>query len=156
MNQASGIGKREPEALSISQIKTIATRVFSTHKEILIAYLYGSQVNGIPTQFSDIDVGVVLDKEFKPPSLFPEKLQLELEDHYPVKNARFDIRILNQASPRFLNQAVRHGKRIYSKDSFFTAEYEIFVTRQYLDIKPLLDFFDRQYIARSLEGADLE
>jgi predicted nucleotidyltransferase len=136
---------------SISRIETAVEQVFSTHEEIRIAYIYGSYVQGNLTKFSDIDIGIVHARDFNPGALYTVSLQLELEDWFRKDTSvQFDIRTLNGANPRFLNQAVRHGKRIYSTDPTFTAEYEVYVTRAYLDIKPLLDTFDANYMKQNV------
>jgi hypothetical protein len=39
--------------------------------------------------------------------------------------------------------AIRDGKVIFEGDPGFTADYENRVIQQYLDFRPVLDFFDR-------------
>jgi len=62
-----------------------------------------------------------------------------------------DLRILNDSTPRFLNQVIKYGKLIFSKNESIQYEFELKVFRQYLDIKPMLDMFDRISIKKVLE-----
>ncbi len=110
---------------------------------IFVVYLFGSKTIGRGSRLSDIDVGVV----FKIPPLSSDTRSLYnvlyrlFSELYP--NSKLDI-VLLQAAPLPLQYfAIKDGKILFEEDPIFTADYENLVINQYLDFRPVLDFFDR-------------
>jgi len=58
-------------------------------------------------------------------------------------DSRVDIVFLQHAPLALQFSAIRDGKVIFEQDSVFRADYENRVVNQYLDFRPVLDFFDR-------------
>ena len=54
-----------------------------------------------------------------------------------------DIVFLQRAPLALQFSAIRDGKVIFEVDPVFRADYENLVVKQYLDFRPVLDFFDR-------------
>ncbi len=108
--------------------------VVEVHPEIIAAYLYGSYAKGIETEESDIDVALLLSERFTQNALYPFKIAGKIEKNLKRK---VDVRILNDASPSFLNQVFKYGKVVYSRDEKKRLSFEIQAMRAYLDIKPL-------------------
>jgi len=52
------------------KLKEQIREVLKKHKEILVAYLYGSTVKGYEGKESDIDVGLLLKEDFKADALY--------------------------------------------------------------------------------------
>ncbi len=79
---------------------------------MLFAYIFGSFVSLRP--FSDIDIGICLDKE-------PENtmdMEFELENGLEEKlRLPVDVRILNMAPLSFCYNVVKEGKLIVDNDS---------------------------------------
>jgi hypothetical protein len=65
---------------------------------------------------------------------------------YP--RSKLDIVFLESAPLPLQYSAIRDGKLIFEKDPKFTADYENRVINQFLDFKPVLDFFDRVTMER--------
>jgi len=65
---------------------------------------------------------------------------------------KLDLRILNEATPRFLFNVLKEGILLYCKN--IHSEYEIRVISKYVDIKPMLDYFDRLSIEEVLGPDD--
>ena len=128
--------------IQIEELKSIVAPLFMQYNEIQIAYLYGSYAIDLQNEFSDIDIGLVLEKDFKESPLFFAKLSSKIEDIYSYK-IEVDLRVINKSSPRFLFQVIKNARTLYIKDNNFKDEYELKVINQYLDIKPMLDEFDR-------------
>ena len=110
---------------------------------ILIVYLFGSKAIGKGSPLSDVDIGVVCkdpmeDKDTR--SLYSRLYEL-FSDLYPC--SRLDIVFLQTATLALQFFAIRDGKVIFEGDPRFTADYENRVIQQYLDFRPVLDFFDR-------------
>lgn len=113
---------------------------------ILAVYLFGSEAEGTATIRSDIDIGIVL------------KNTKNLEDTRPLYGAVYselskvfkptflrevDIVFLQKASITLQHNAVTHGKVIYEQDPVRRADYEERVINQYIDFKPVLEYFNK-------------
>ena len=127
--------------LTIEKLRSVIKQVFEQYVEIQLAYLYGSYALGIQDEYSDIDVGVVLKREFNEPPLYFAELSSKIDKIFNYK-IEIDLRILNKCTPRFLFQVIKNCKILYCKNNTFKDEYEVKIINQYLDIKPMLDMFD--------------
>ncbi|MHA1719876.1 MAG: type VII toxin-antitoxin system MntA family adenylyltransferase antitoxin [Promethearchaeota archaeon] len=145
------MGEIEAEKLDLIYIKEQTTKVFEKHPEIMIAYLYGSIVQKRTHKYSDIDIGIVLSPKIERDPLYSNEIQIELEEILnQITNRIIDVRVLNDSSPRFLNQAVYKGFLIYCADEDFKNEYELQVLHDYFDFKPILDMFENNYLKLNL------
>jgi predicted nucleotidyltransferase len=112
---------------------------------ILVVYLFGSEAYGTKTVMSDIDVGIVL------------KNPKNLEDIRPLYNAIYselskvfrpaflrglDIVFLQTAPITLQYNAITSGRILYEEDPVKRADYEEKVVNQYLDFKPVIEYFD--------------
>ncbi|MEM7827027.1 MAG: nucleotidyltransferase domain-containing protein [Candidatus Aenigmatarchaeota archaeon] len=86
--------------------------ILKRHKEILVAHLYGSTAKGNGTR--DIDIGLALEENLGSDALYTARIAKEIENKTSLKNV--DVRILNNCSLRFLNQVLRYGHVIFSRD----------------------------------------
>ncbi len=139
------------EIISIDELERVINNIFKNHDEILLCYLYGSYVSGNRTEFSDIDIGIFLDKTFKKHYLYQIELSLEIEKEFNNK-IEIDLCILNEATPRFLYNVIKSGRNIYSKEKKIQLEFEIRTLYYYLDIKPMLDMYDKITVMEALKN----
>jgi predicted nucleotidyltransferase len=115
---------------------------------VAIVYLFGSKATGRASGLSDIDIGIVLKSSVSgsdPRTLYHMLYQL-FSAVYP--RSKLDIVFLESAPLPLQYSAIRDGKLIFEKDPKFTADYENRVINQFLDFKPVLDFFDRVTMER--------
>lgn len=131
--------------ISIAELERIINIVFNNREEVLLCYLYGSYVLGNKSEFSDIDLGILLDSTFKKDYLYLVDLSLEIEKEFGNK-IEVDLCILNDATPRFLYNIIKNGRNIHSKDDTTQHEFEIRILYDYLEIKPILDMYDKMTI----------
>jgi len=110
---------------------------------IFIVYLFGSKTIERGSPLSDMDIGVV----FKNPpwntdtrGLYDTSYKLFSELY---ANSKLDIVFLQTAPLALQFFAIKDGKILFEEDPRFTADYENLVLKQYLDFRPVLDFFDR-------------
>lgn len=115
-------------------------KVLTSRKEIVIAYLYGSFAKGKTSKASDIDIGILLKKSFRKDVFYEGELALEIEKKTKLKN--IEVVVLNNKPVRFLNQVLRYGKLILSKDEKYRINFETFVTKSYIDFKPHYKLYD--------------
>ena len=142
--------REEFKIISTKELVRIVNKVLSNHHEVILSYLFGSYVLGNKNEFSDIDIGILLDREFKRPHLYQVDLSLEIEKEFDNK-IEIDLCILNNATPRFLYNVIKNGYIVYSKDDTIQHEFEIRILYEYLDIKPILDMHDNLTIMDVLE-----
>ncbi len=111
--------------------------------EISIVYLFGSRAMGRGSRSSDIDIGVVLKDS--PPGKDTRALYQNLYEIfikvYPT--SKLDIVFLQVAPLSLQYFAIKEGKVLFEEDPTFTADYEESIIKQYLDFKPVLDYFDK-------------
>jgi len=131
--------------ISITELKKKLNKMLNNRDEVLLCYLYGSYVAGKRSEFSDIDLGVLLDSTYKKHYLYQVDLSLEIEKEFGDK-VEIDLCILNEATPRFLYNVIKNGRVIHFKSETLHHEFEIRVLYDYFDIKPLLDIYDKMTI----------
>ncbi|HEA71043.1 MAG TPA: nucleotidyltransferase domain-containing protein [archaeon] len=137
--------REKHKIVSITELEGIINNVLNNHEEVLLCYLYGSYVSGNRSEFSDIDLGIILDSTFKKHYLYQVDLSLEIEKEFGNK-IEIDLCILNNTTSRFLYNIIKNGHNIHSKDNITLHEFEIKVLYDYLEIKPLLDMYDKMTI----------
>ena len=113
--------------------------VLKGREEVLAAYLFGSSL--YKEQFNDIDVGLLLDENFRPPPLYEAKIAGELEK--AIGKLNFDVRVLNNRPVRFLFSILKNSVLIHCKDERKRVEFESKVMMEYLDIKPYHVYYEK-------------
>src|SRR4030042_5160437 len=116
--------------------------------QVSVVYLFGSVAIGRRTRSSDIDIGVVF-KEL-PPGEDTRALYITLYGIFSelYRASKIDIVFLQKAALSLQYSALKEGKILFEEDPFFTADYAQRVINQYLDFKPVLEFFDRSTAER--------
>lgn len=135
--------------IQIEDLKKILISVFKNYEEIHIAYLYGSYSQGTQTEYSDIDIGIVINNTFKEPPLYFAKLSSKIEEKFNYQ-VNVDLRILNKTTPRFLFHIIDEGIPLFIRDYTFFHEFELKTMSMYQEIKPMLDMYDNMYISEVL------
>ena len=127
---------------TIKKIQKILTR----EPNVLVAYLFGSQVSGFAGKKSDLDLAIVV----KDKKILNELDFLELlgSIHFP-KNLDLCV-VDNTSSPLFLFEIIREGKRIYEKNEDEVISFEAEVLKSYYDTHHLRSIY-RLYLKESLE-----
>ncbi len=128
--------------VSIQELKQAVNEIFPQYDEIQLTYLYGSYAKGVQTEFSDIDIGVLLKEDFKEPPLYFAELSLELEKYFKHE-VNVDLRILNKRTPRFLFGLISNSKILFVRNKTLMHKFELKAMYSYQDIKPMLDNYDR-------------
>ncbi|MBI4175619.1 MAG: nucleotidyltransferase domain-containing protein [Candidatus Aenigmarchaeota archaeon] len=124
-------------------LKETLVQALQKRNEVLACYLFGSVAKGMEGE--DIDLGILLKEDGKQDPLYEGELAVELEKA-GLKNV--DVRILNHASVRFLNQVLRHGKLLFCRDERARVLFEASVMTRHLDLKPLYARYDRMRAER--------
>ena len=129
--------------------KEMLKSVIRDHDEVIIAYLYGSAVQGNLRADSDIDIGILLADDAVPDHLYTIRMAGEIRSRCRLDRA-VDVRILNRRPIRFLHQVLRYGEILFVRDERKRVEFETDVIKVYLDFKPFLMDYDRKRRRRLL------
>ena len=119
-------------------------KIFLKKNEIIVAYLYGSSL--ISNENNDIDIGLLMENNFKPGTLYEAKLAGDLEKILKKNfgiSTPVDLRILNNNSLRFTQNILKNAKILFSKDEMKRIEFETSKLDHYLDMKPHYDYYDK-------------
>jgi predicted nucleotidyltransferase len=131
------------------RLKEGIKEVLKGHEEILVAYLYGSTVKGYRRKGSDVDVGLLLMKDFEAEALYPARIAGEIKEKCGLEQ-EVDVRILNGRPYRFLRQVIREGNVILSKYEKERVRFEASVIDRYIDFKPFYEQYDEKRRERLL------
>jgi len=134
------------------KLKEGIKEVLKEHKEILVAYLYGSTVKGYEGKRSDIDVGLLLKEDFEAEALYPARIAGEIKEKCGL-DQEVDVRILNKRPYRFLHQVIREGEVILSTDERKRVRFETSIIDAYIDFKPFYEQYDEKRRERLLACA---
>ena len=123
---------------------------FSSQKEVIAVYLYGSHAKGGVRPSSDLDVGILLDEKNL-------EVAIERRNHYMVELGRVlrkDIHpvILNSASEELLRQIFSKGTCILINDARKLARYRMVMFARIADFGYYRDQMQAGFIRKVMEG----
>jgi len=118
--------------------------------KVLVAVLFGSSIIGAKHPGSDIDIGVVFERNSE--RLHdPVGVYGELYNQFaPLarKNQKLDIVYLDEAPVSLRFKAITEGDLIYIKDARAFCDYKERVMREYFDFKPVMDEFTGAFLGK--------
>jgi len=109
-------------------------KIFFDENNILLAYIFGSQLRGKTGPLSDYDFAVFLSQ--KPSFQFKYKLKNKLVN--VLNSEQVDLVILNDAPVELKYKVIATGKIIYQKNSTIRTEFEADTLSRYFDYLPVL------------------
>ncbi len=107
--------------------------------DAVAVYLYGSVARGTAREGSDVDVGVLLEKD-PPRTLKGLKLDLEA-DLESLLEIPVQLVVLNRAPPDLIHRVLRDGKLMLDRDRSRRIRFEVKARNEFFDLQPIL----RQY-----------
>ena len=143
LNSVSLRGVDPPRVDELDSLMLNIRNVLWAHPEVLVAYLFGSWVDGRACRMSDVDVAVLVSKELS----WREQVSLahEIEDRI---GRSVDVVLLNKAPLTLAYEVISKGKVMFSRDENRRIEFEVRVLREYLDMKPRLEGYYRMVLTR--------
>jgi hypothetical protein len=125
-------------------------KFFAQQPDVVVAYLFGSVAKGTARAQSDVDVAVLLDARLTPLERGERYLALLGLDRFADRP--LDVRLLNETTPLFCSQVVKHGLLIYERTRAERIAFEVLTMANYADTKPMRDFFTQDLYRRIQEG----
>lgn len=123
--------------------------VIAGHPNIVLAYLFGSQVQGNVGRLSDVDIAFLLDKSDEPKTVHRE---LHSSVASAISRERIDLVFLDKVPLELAFAIIADGELIYERDAFERVEYEAKIMSLYCDYLPVL----RGHRADILSGEEYE
>jgi len=105
---------------------------------VTLAYLFGSHARGTTHHFSDIDIGVLLDRDISKDAYFDKTLKLIGELGHVFRTEHVDVVVLNQAKPFLRYQIIFGGKLLFEKNAAIRIFYGNNAMKEYQDTKHIL------------------
>ena len=110
-------------------------RVIVKHPNIILAYLFGSQVHEYIGPMSDIDIAVMLDNADEKDAILSD---LRSSIALAIDQERVDVVFLNRATVELAYAIILDGELIYERDAYTRVEYEAKIMSLYCDYLPVL------------------
>jgi uncharacterized protein len=114
------------------QLAGAAARLFATEPDVVAVYLYGSAARGEPAR--DLDVAVLFERRVDVASL--ERLAALLARDGAPRGPEIDLRVLNEAAPRFQAAVLREGQLLYERDRRARHAQEARLMTRWVDFQP--------------------
>ncbi len=123
-------------------------QIVGNFPDVEAAYVFGSFLER--RGFRDIDVALLVSEKLSSYNALKLAMHIGSELNFGIKIGHdFDVRVLNNAHPKFQYEVVKTGVAVFSRDEQERFDYEADVISTYLDLKEMYDFFDREYLARA-------
>lgn len=106
------------------------------NKSVRLVYLMGSQATGQTKPYSDIDMAVLFDQNLSAKQRFNARIELLAGLTKFLGTDNIDLIDLQNSSPIFAYEAIRHRKELYIKDEYIRVDFET---------KTLANYFDQKY-----------
>jgi len=133
--------------LELSEALSRLEKLFAS-RGIILAYLFGSHAAGTAASASDIDLAVLLPGNKLSSSEFYLRLITDIRN--TIGTERFDLLLLNRASPLIQNEVVRSGIIIYARSEKEQELFEAKARQKYLDTAYLRKV-QNQYLKKRVE-----
>ncbi len=133
--------------LELAEALNRLKKLFAT-KGIIVAYLFGSYAQDRATPSSDIDLAILLPGDKASSSEFYQKLITAIRDN--IGTERFDLLILNHATPTVQYEVINTGIVIYARSEKEQEHFEMKTRQKYLDTAYLRKV-QNQYLKKRVE-----
>ena len=127
------------DKINLTTVKKKLLRYFKKHKEVLFAYIFGSQIKKKTNKFSDIDIAIFIDKIKINDELYRYGYQAEtLTDIMNLLGTnKVDLVILNDVKPLFKHRVIYFGELIHSINEKERINFQVDTINKYMDYKML-------------------
>jgi hypothetical protein len=111
-------------------------------REILAAWLFGSQARGTARHDSDVDLGILLDGVPEP--RYPP-VEIELGAELTRRLGReVDVVVLNRAPSELVHRVLRDGELLVERDRAARVRFEVHSRALFFDMQPVWQQYRRR------------
>jgi predicted nucleotidyltransferase len=133
-----------------SEIISRISEFFKSEENVLLAYIYGSFIHAQTVQ--DVDLGIVCKEDKILPATYPFTLSNRMEEYIKPYKLEVDIKLLNEMPSWFRFNILKKGLCIYNKDKLRQIHFEKNTVREYLDLKPQMEFYNKNLLRKIQNG----
>ncbi|MCX7950850.1 MAG: nucleotidyltransferase domain-containing protein [Clostridiales bacterium] len=122
--------------------------IFSNYGDkIEVVYLFGSAYTKKINPLSDVDIAVLINDEY---SEMIDEIEEEVYQDVVkcLKTDEIDLICLNKAPLSIQYGVIKNKQILYYYDKSKVVDYETKVITNYLDVKPMRDFLNHEFIKR--------
>jgi len=125
--------------IDISIAKEKLSNYFINHKEILFAYIFGSQITKKANKLSDIDIAIFVDKTKINDKMYRYGYQAEIltEIMNLLSTSKVDLVILNNVKSFLRHRVIYFGELIHSINEKERINFQVDTINKYMDYKML-------------------
>jgi predicted nucleotidyltransferase len=125
--------------MTAGEIGDALTRVLAAREGAVAAYLFGSFADGRAHRESDVDIGILLDRQrfATAAARFDERMQLTGRLRGAV-DREVDLVILNDAPPQLGRHIMMTGRRLFANDAEADHAHRRTTLSRAADIEPFL------------------
>jgi hypothetical protein len=116
--------------------------------DVLCAYLYGSHARGESLPQSDMDIAVLVKKDFPERDCLNLELNLSLELDKLGLGAEAEVRVINRLPLLMRGEILTEGHLIYCRDDSARVEFETSTRDEYFDFLPVHQAYQKAYFSR--------
>ena len=120
---------------------------------VMLAYLYGSAVEGNMLPSSDVDIGLIFDPKRGLSSY--ERMQIEFKIAAEIERScgilEADVRSIDNAPLTVQGAVVTEGILLYSRNEEFRVEYEVNTRKHYFDFLPVVEMMRGSFLRQLRE-----
>ncbi|MCD6139091.1 MAG: nucleotidyltransferase domain-containing protein [Deltaproteobacteria bacterium] len=143
------MSRMSPNFHQVEKVKTsllrLASDVFGKYP-VLFAYLYGSYATGLVHPFSDLDIGIYVEKMARREYLSLEiALSLEIDEKLG-DGTESEVRIINELPLVVTGRILTEGILIFSRDEDVRVDFETSVRGAYFDFIQVLHRHQETFI----------
>ena len=128
------------DKIDLNSVKEKLINYFKKHKEILFAYIFGSQVRKKANKLSDIDIAIFIDmekideKEYR----YGYVAEILTDIMSLLRTNKVDLVLLNYAKPLLRHRVIYFGELIYCINDKERINFQVDTINKYVDYKMLL------------------
>jgi predicted nucleotidyltransferase len=135
----------DKESQFIALVQKTAPEIFD-QSQVQFSYLYGSYATGEAHPFSDLDIGIFVEKISAAEQLEIE-LSLALKFDEKLSHAvSTDVRIINTLPLAVQGEIITNGILIYSCNEIERVDFEKSVRKDFFDFSHVLRQYQKKYI----------
>ena len=137
-------GRKVPSDVT-AKVPEIIERV-SKDTEIVALYVFGSLATGDLKPLSDLDFGILVNKQLDKEKRFAKHLDLIGLFTKTFRTEEIDLVVMNDAPLRFSYHIIKSGRLLHCADFTELSEFVEKAVKLYLDFKFFRDRFDEAFL----------
>jgi len=140
------------DAFDLQQHRQVLAEYFASRRDVILAYLFGSQARRKAGPLSDVDFAVLLAGRPDDSVCFDVRLEITGDLMKRIKVNDVDVAILNCVPISLRYRVLRDGELLFCSDHDRMIAFCLHTVNEYLDFKPILDRHEHAILERARKG----